>query len=165
MFHYHRFCTLLLFICSLMLLPGCGQQGPPVNPVGGIVTLDGQPVANASISFTPVQGSGSGDMSDPLVSGGNTDADGKYTLTAVRGGVIGGGTTVGKYNVTIIKKELLNAPSGPGQQMVGRPRFHYVVPQVFESESTSNVQVEVVKGKNVFNFALTSTGTCEITQQ
>ena len=32
---------------------GCGDSGPPLVPVSGTVTLNGRPLANATVSFIP----------------------------------------------------------------------------------------------------------------
>ena len=164
MYHSYRFFSLLPFV-FLLFLSGCGPKGPKVHQVEGIVTLDGTPVEGANVSFVPIRASDPNDLSGPLLAGGATDAAGKYTLSTSRGSAIGGGTTMGEYNVSIVKKSMANALSGPlapGQRFV--PQFHYDVPRAFEDSTKSNISVEVVKGKNVFNFALKSDGTCEVTK-
>ena len=160
--HYRFFATLLI-VFSLLFLEGCGPRGPVVHFVEGTVTLDGQPVEEALVSFVPLVESD--DLSGPLLAIGYTDADGKYTLTTTRGSTVDGGTSLGEYKVTIVKKDMLNLPTGPippGQRFV--PNWHYHVPQAFEDSSKSSIDVEVVRGRNVFNFALKSDGTCEITK-
>ena len=145
-----------------MLLAGCGPKGPDVNLVEGVVTLDGTPVEGANVNFAPKQEPAPGDISGPLLAGGATDANGKYTLSVIRGGAIGGGTTAGEYNVSIVKKRVTNAPTAPNQPMVGPPKFEYDIPQVFER--ASKITAEVVKGKNTINFVLKSDGTFEVTK-
>jgi hypothetical protein len=129
MFHYNRFFSLLTFVCLLTLLSGCGPGGPPVQYVEGIVTLDGVPVEGANVNFGPKQASEESNAA--LVAGGITDAQGKYTISAVSGGKIGGGTTVGEYVVSVVKKTMTTpvGPSGP----IGRPEYRYDVPMAFES--------------------------------
>ena len=162
MLHYCRFFVLMLFVFVLAFLPGCGPKGPKVQYVEGVVTLDGKPVEGASVNFSPKQQSSDpNDIKGPLLAGGKTDANGKYTISTTRGSAVGGGTTEGEYIVSIVKKTLANAPTAPGA-MVGRPQYEYGVPQVFERDS--KISVEVVKGKNKFDFALKSDGTFEVTQ-
>ena len=62
---------------------GCGESGPPLGQVSGTVTMDGEPLANALVTFTPEAG-GRGSM-------GKTDGNGKYELAFVdsKGALIG----------------------------------------------------------------------------
>jgi hypothetical protein len=77
---------------------GCGRRsGPPVQIVQGKVSLDGRPIAGATVGFSPDAGSGG------LAAYGVTGADGVFTLTSVRGGEIGKGAVVGDYAVSIRK--------------------------------------------------------------
>jgi hypothetical protein len=65
--------------------------------VSGRVTLDGKPLAGATVLFQPVAAEGS--MSAPAPgSSGKTDADGRYTLMASTGEH---GAWVGKHRVMI----------------------------------------------------------------
>ncbi|MCL2624057.1 MAG: hypothetical protein FWD31_10365 [Planctomycetaceae bacterium] len=166
MFHYFRFFVLVPFVLALAFLPGCGKKGPKVYLVEGIVTVDGKTVEGADVSFVPKQASSSpDDLSGPLLASGKTDVNGKYTLSTTRGSVVGGGTTPGEYKITIVKKKMTNAPTAPlaaGQRHV--PQYEYGVPRDFEDSNKSKIFVEVVKGKNSFNFDLKSDGTFEIKQ-
>jgi len=160
---FPRFFATLFFALFLTLLAGCGQKGPDVQYVEGIVTIDGKPVEAATVNFAPLVESS--DLSGTLLGMGRTDVHGKYTLSTNRGSIVGGGTTVGEYKVSIVKKEVTNAPTEPllgGQSWV--PKFLYHVPKVFEDARTSPLTVEIVRGKNVFHFALKSDGTFEITK-
>jgi hypothetical protein len=74
---------------------GCGAPHP-LAPVSGRVTLDGKPLANASVTFQPVVG---GSNNPGPGSGGFTDADGRYTLKVV--GLESRGAVVGKHTVHI----------------------------------------------------------------
>ena len=161
----HRIIASLWIVFVPASFWGCSHKGPVVHHVTGIVTLDGQPVADANVSFVPKQASSPDDLNASLLAGGATDVAGKYTLSTARGSAVGGGTTAGEYKVTIVKKKManaLNGPLAPGQRFV--PQYEYEVPRAFEDSSKSNIFVEVVKGKNIFNFALKSDGTCEVTQ-
>ena len=92
----------VLLAAGLVGLAGCGGGGPTL-PVSGIVTLDGEPLANASVTFYPeseVQG----------VVGGvaKTGSDGKFVVTGAKGD---SGLAPGKYKVTV-SKGVLKTPSG-----------------------------------------------------
>jgi len=80
------------------VLAGCGSSGPPppkLVPVRGTVSLDGQPLANAIVTFIP-------EGKTPGAGGsGKTDAQGEYQLTYSRGGP---GAPAGEYRVTISKR-------------------------------------------------------------
>jgi hypothetical protein len=76
------FVGLLLIGLSIV---GCGEavKMPPLGQVKGVVTMDGQPLANAVVSFEPAKG---------RPSGATTNAEGKYELIYVettRGALVG----------------------------------------------------------------------------
>jgi len=82
-----RFATtvaIALFCCS-----GCGQ-GLPVAPVSGTVTLEGKPLANATITTQPI---GTDSRNPGPGSFGRTDAQGRFELElvnpAIKGAIIG----------------------------------------------------------------------------
>ncbi len=87
--HFVVFC-----FCALLLSPllGCGggaaNKGPALVPVEGVVTLDGKPLAEASVMF----GTGS--------AVGETDANGHFVLKAQGGKT---GCPVGEFKVIVEK--------------------------------------------------------------
>ncbi len=83
---FKRIC-LLVGMC--LLLAGCGKGGPEIASVKGKVTMDGTPLANASVVFVPEHG---------RPAGGRTDSDGNYELTFTSGRM---GTMPGKNKVKI----------------------------------------------------------------
>ncbi len=71
--------SLLVVGCmAFTLLSGCGGSSdqPELGEVSGLVTLDGKPVVGVNVVFKPDVG---------RAAGGNTDADGKYTLQYLDG--------------------------------------------------------------------------------
>jgi hypothetical protein len=78
-----------LLITGLATLTGCGPGGPALGKVTGLVTLDGKPLPNASVSFMPIGEGG--------VATGVTDASGKYELSHPSGK----GAVVGKNKVAV----------------------------------------------------------------
>jgi hypothetical protein len=76
---------------------GCGGTGP-VARVSGRVTLAGQPLANATVTFQPVQ---QADSPAPKTVGsvGTTDSDGRYELRLIAND--NPGAAVGQHRVTI----------------------------------------------------------------
>ena len=100
-FGYLSFCLLLVF--SLAYLSGCEKnKAIKTDLVTGVITMDGSPLAGASVTFSPVDDKGS-------VAIGTTDANGKYALQTLLGAA-DAGTTPGDYLVSISKK--VNEPTG-----------------------------------------------------
>ena len=157
----------LAFPCILLMLAACitgcsGQRGPKVEYVEGTVTLDGNPVEGASVGYSPVaHGQG-------LPAGGKTDPNGRYRLTAVRGGGHDAGTAVGDYSVSVTKMEFIPKnepqpppPSGwdPRSGAPPPPPMRPVVPLVYGDTATSGLRVTVKPGRNTgpeFSFDLDS---------
>jgi len=86
-------------VLSATLFVGCGKAGPKLTQVQGKVTLDGEPLANKSLLFTPIEGTtGNG-------AGGVTDAEGRYSLKAMVPGAIKDypGIGPGRYRVTVFE--------------------------------------------------------------
>ena len=94
-----RLADSFLFLIAIggALLVGCESptDGPPLVPVEGVVTLDGQPLAGAVVTLIP-KGETRGQASH-----GRTDATGKFTVTSSDGKRVG--ATVGSYQVVISK--------------------------------------------------------------
>ncbi len=80
-------CCLALLCVSL---GGCGSRDMKVAPVSGTVTLDGNPLEQASVLFQPAGGG--------RPSFGVTDEDGRYTLNY---NMHEGGAEVGECTVSI----------------------------------------------------------------
>jgi len=143
----------------LLSMTGCGRPGLDLQLVEGMVTIDGEPLAGATIGFSPLM-PGQG-----LPATGATVANGTFRLTATRGGMPDKGTTVGDYAVTISKVELMPDPVWDNVkqgEMPSRPRqmqYKYVVPKAYESITTSGLKATVKKGVNrgdAFRFDLKS---------
>ena len=91
-----RLCySLLLLVTGFLLVTGCGG-GPDLAPVSGRVTIDGQPLADATVGFYPT-----GANSD-VMSSGKTNANGEYTLKTVLKNQTG--AVVGKHRVSITQE-------------------------------------------------------------
>jgi len=137
---------------------GCnrGPAGPVVHMVEGVVTLDGAPLEEANVFFSPVGGEGA------LPATGFTGADGRFRLTSTRGGKIGRGATEGEYVVRVTKIEV---PPPPPAIPMGHPdygkalppprswaeeqaRIKYIVPPRYGDAKTSPLRATVSKGLN-----------------
>jgi hypothetical protein len=80
----------------VVLALGCGGGSKGVVPVSGKVTLDGKPLPNATVMFSPIADPGSIDAGPG--SSAKTNEKGEYTLQASTGKK---GAQVGKHRVTI----------------------------------------------------------------
>ena len=75
---------------------GCGDKGPPLAPVSGLVTLDRKPLAGGSVVFQPVAPTGS-----KIAGKGSAafcDAEGRFRLETTDGR---SGAVVGDHRVRI----------------------------------------------------------------
>ncbi len=84
----------ILLLAALVSLGGCGGVGKPVK-VHGVLTLDGKPLAGATITFTPAQGDGK-----PAY--GRSESDGSFLLTTFKPD---DGALPGDYKVTVTYSE------------------------------------------------------------
>jgi hypothetical protein len=118
----------LLGLCLLVPIAGCGDSTRA--SVSGIVTMGGQPVANAAISFQPT----GTELNPGPGSFGKTNDKGEYTLEMVGGGR---GAVVGWHKVTI-------HPGGDAAKTVTK----YVI--------KGEPKFEVKPGSNTANFEVTT---------
>ncbi|PHS18996.1 MAG: hypothetical protein COA78_01130 [Blastopirellula sp.] len=84
--------AILLMVC--LGLTGCDSGGSQA-PISGVITLDGQPLENASVTFTPPAVDG-----QVVTSNGLTDASGKYSLKVTS--TDAEGAVLGTHTVTIV---------------------------------------------------------------
>lgn len=95
-------CSVTLSVMIALIAAGCGG-GPKLVPVAGIVTLDGEPLEGASLSFVPVEGNviatSGADVSGP---------NGNFQMT-FKGR---SGLAPGAYRVLVSKTEEITPPDG-----------------------------------------------------
>jgi hypothetical protein len=129
----------VLLVCCLGLIVfavGCG--GPKnVGGVTGTVTLGGQPVADALVTFSPTAEGGSSGV-------GKTDSAGKYTL-GYSAGVQG--AHEGENLVRITTYQEADPDSDPPQ-----PAVPEKIPAKYNVKS--DLKVEVKPGSNTIDFPL-----------
>ncbi|MCA9015868.1 MAG: hypothetical protein KDA77_11095 [Planctomycetaceae bacterium] len=125
-------------VFSLIFSVGCGGGGaddqPELGTVTGVVTMDGQPLANVVVSFEPAQGR-------PSI--GKTDDSGKYELGYLNASK---GAVIGSHTVSISTPQ--EAPTPAGQA------YKDPIPAKYNSKTT--LKGEVKAGDNTINFDLTS---------
>jgi hypothetical protein len=119
----------------LVALVGCSGSGVPLGKVSGKVTLDGQPLAGVIINFKPEEG---------RAATGTTDGEGNYTLEYSYDEM---GAKVGPNTV------MFEWPLEAGEVGDSAPRRP--IPAKYTGLK-SELKVEVQKGKNSFDFDLTS---------
>jgi hypothetical protein len=66
-------------VAAVVLATGCGSGGGPVLPVNGIVTMDGTPLAEATVTFYPEAGT------EGTVGFAQTGSDGKFVILGTKG--------------------------------------------------------------------------------
>jgi hypothetical protein len=129
-----RIC-LVVGACNLVLLLGCGKpEHPEVGRVSGVVTLDGQPLPDATVMFQPTEG---------RASIATTDSAGKYSLIYLDGVP---GALLGSHKV-IIRTEI---PGEDGQPPIAKEKL----PRKYHEQT--ELTAEVKPGSSKFDFALTS---------
>ena len=127
--------SLRLIACAAVaLLPaGCSPSSrPPLGLVSGTVTLDGRPLADATVRFTPA---GPGRTSE-----GTTDDAGRYELRYLRG--------IPGANIDTHAVRITTASEQNGGREGLPPRYH----------SRTQLEARVLPGTNNLDFALRSTG-------
>ena len=120
MLHDSKWLALLIAV-SVWMCAGCGTSGPV--PVEGKVTLDGKPLANAAVTFSPTKAQGPGPFVD------ETDGEGRFVLGSV--GSEGSGAVAGEYMVMITTVK--QAPGGMEDSPA--PTQKEIVPAAFRDGS------------------------------
>ncbi|MCL2117603.1 MAG: carboxypeptidase-like regulatory domain-containing protein [Planctomycetaceae bacterium] len=151
---------LISVVCLLALgsVIGCGPKNPlGVIKVTGKVTMDGQAVEGARVSFVP-QGGGNGQLASAT-----TNSEGVYSLTTAGAGDAMGAIP-GTYQVTIAKNERIgestNDDNTPPEERQISDSYALAkiikhLPAKYERPSSSGLTANVEKsGKNVFDFNL-----------
>jgi hypothetical protein len=157
--------TKTIAICLLICFAlGCGERRPKTYPVTGMVTLDGKPIENASVSFVPQK---PGEDTDAAT--GLTDASGTYQLTTF---VANDGARDGQYAIRITKyltkegelPEHNDKSGDPPERFEGYgpgynplkpgPIPKNVLPTKYENQVTSGFTHTVPKSPSTVNLAL-----------
>ena len=127
----------IVFALAFAVVAGCGGGGSPdVGLVTGTVTMDGKPLENAEVVFSPPNGRPSMAL---------TDSSGKYELTYIRDTK---GAVPGTHKVRITTR-----PEAVADDYSG-PAFKEPIPIKYNAETT--LTAEVKAGENTFNFELQS---------
>ena len=167
-----KFISHLVVFVSILGFVGCGNKGPPVQFVDGTISVDGDLLDGCTVMFIP---KGTSASATTLLASGITDEKGYFRISSVEGGTIGGGTTVGEYFVSIVKKKDARPPVTFDERgnilsgnPYGPPMWAYSTPEVFELQEPRTevpITVEIKKGKNKFNFDIKSDGSFTVNGQ
>ena len=137
------FCVLFV-VLSVVVFAGCKKSTSlkGLVKVKGSVTLDGEPLANASVMLVPMV------MSDEVRgAGGTSDDRGNFEITTIEKG---DGAFPGDYRVTVVKKEPVGKVPTPEemQEAAARGRslnvqYKSVIPDKYGASTTSGITVTV----------------------
>ena len=145
----HSRAVTLAVLGPLVFLSGCGPPADPsLVPVSGTVTADGQPLANATVTFIPMDGT-------PGFGGtGKTDAAGQYTLAGSRDNAPG--IPPGDYRVAISKRLMPDGSEVPASDntppMMSPARES--LPVGYSNPATTQLTAKVQPGGGPLDFAL-----------
>ena len=127
-------------LAILFLAVGCQKTDqPPLGKVHGVVTLDGHPLPNAIVYFSP---DGGGRVSQDM-----TDSKGEFDLVYI-GSTLGAKTGPHSVRITTAYDGFDEATG----QTVERPE---VVPKRYNGTQTE-LKADVKPGRNTINFDLKS---------
>ena len=136
----------LLLVGALIAIGGCGQTNLLLVPVEGRVTLDGEPLPEVVVTFTPIGATlGNGAV-------GGTAADGRFTLTDVRGEP---GAHAGEYRVSLYPTPVPN-PSGAPTDVVSLGATS--LPAIYINPHESPLRATVPPGGCTLEVVLTRSG-------
>ena len=130
----------------LVALAGCGGSAGRVA-VTGTVTLDGRPLPGAVVTFYPEGETGG------LGGSGRTGPDGRYALTAARGGP---GVLPGEYRVVVSR---LLRPDGSAPDPGTPPAesdARETLPAAYLDRASTRLRASVSEDATVHDFALRS---------
>ena len=141
-----RLVSLLPLLFSLLLFAGCGGEHFAVAPVSGVVTLDGEPLANARIGFEPRRQGDSPNAGPGSYA--KTDDQGRYTLKTLDGR---SGAVITTHDVWI--RTFVAPADRSGKLIEAAPER---VPARYNDATTLTFTVDE-EGSAEANFDLTST--------
>ncbi|GAB6187345.1 hypothetical protein JCM17478_28470 [Thermopirellula anaerolimosa] len=148
-------------LAAIVLGGACnrGSDKPKTYPVTGTVTMNGQPVPGATVTFTPKEPAAPG-QEGPLAASAVTDNEGKYQIGTF---AKGDGALPGEYLVSVTKYEGAGPTGGgsgseeeytppvPGQEA---PVPKNVLPAQYANPNTSGLSFKVEAKSNTYDITL-----------
>lgn len=137
------FCLLAILLVTVAV--GCKKSRVYV-PVTGTLTLEGKPIAGATVSFLPV-------APDGTAAAGRTDESGTFSLSSGPES----GCLVGDYKVSCVKVETKNIsdPRATGLVTTKTVTSKNELPSKYADASVSGLTVTVKKGMEPVKLELT----------
>lgn len=130
--------SVLIIACGMSACSG--SNGPQLGQVSGVVTLDGEPLEYAQITFQPEKGR-------PSVA--ETDSAGNYSLSYTGTST---GALIGAHKVVITSAmDAYSDETGEGKDRKARAEL---LPAKYHTQTT--LTAEVKSGSNQIDFPLTS---------
>ncbi len=133
------FCVIALVSSALI---GCGDDGPRIVPVNGVVTFKGKPIGQINVMFVPADGQG-------RIAEGTSDGSGKFSLQTERPG---DGAMMGEYKVSF-KFLSESVPDMPGFAGGAKPEPS-PIPLKYGDENKSGFTAKVEASNEEFKFDL-----------
>ena len=140
---------LVRLIVGLLALAAGGCGGTGAVPVSGLVTYQGEPLADVTIIFTPAGGGAEGAAGK--IATGQTDSQGKFTVTTESPG---DGAVPGEYTVSILPNTPVPAPDSDEYDYSMPPPAPF--PEKYMGAASTPFKVTVTKGEEK-NFPLEMT--------
>jgi hypothetical protein len=143
--------SIVAALVAVLSLAGCGGKKEEGNgrPVTGKITYNGQPIAEATVTFV-------GDFNSAFA---QTDAEGNFKLKTALGDKV----PLGDYQVTVIKTETLPTPppvppeeyKPPDPNAPPPPEPKDLLPPKYKQPDSSQLTASVTEsGENHFEFDL-----------
>jgi hypothetical protein len=139
---------LLATIAAALAIAGCGR-GADLAPVTGRVTLEGKPVPNMIVNFTPLGDTGGNGAL------GHTDSDGRFMLLDARSEP---GAHVGEYKISFYPGASRTQQTDPALDVISVPS-RGGLPAVYLDPDNTPLRAAVPKGGASIELALTQSGT------
>jgi len=148
-----RFLAPIFCVLFLGLVFGCSDSG--FESVSGVVTYDGNPVADATVGFLPKDGK----VGRPAF--GVTESDGTYELSTLKAG---DGVVAGDYNVTITAVDIIQSEKAKklaeefgslaADMPQPKPKEKWRIPKTFSDTESSGLEFTVESGSNTADWSL-----------
>ena len=142
-----KFALGLVALAMLTVLPAC-SKAIKTEGVTGVITYNGEPLADATVKFIPTDATGS-------QSYGKTNEKGEYKLQTLLGAA-DAGTTPGEYKVTVDCIETVETGKMIQENGEEKPETiaQSLIPAKYNNAETSGLTATVAPGDNKIDFAL-----------
>jgi hypothetical protein len=131
--------TLIATAVVVSALPGCGRSDVSLGKVRGMVTLDGSPIPDVMVNFSPEEGG--------RPSSARTDSRGQYNLIYSTNSM---GAVVGKHVVTLTSSREFT------DEELADPNVTLRTSDLAKELANWSKQVEVTAGSNTIDLELTA---------